>query len=389
MQILRHSKKETSQLSSFDVLAWTLEQSCQALERAQPLRLLQGLNYLERKAAMSVANSHLSQGNDRAPEEDVKRALRTLEEPENQGLFDLYAPTFAKANTGRDLVERNRSNDDPMAQEIIRLIDSLPHEELFLADSLDEEHEREIQNEREKVTQVQRPPLVEPLKPCADACLEPFITSGKLDDFHKFPLAYDVVLLKTSIKSLESKRHPWYHLRVSKDFAETVKRPTSGFFNNYLRPVNFILTNKLEMKPVQCLIISPFEANKYLRLLQSPESKLTLHIYEPRVAKAMMSVDEGIAPLSKSVREWKSVSGGLMRAINLFAGQTYYKSHKDYKKSVEELGPRLNEAIRQTRTFVRQWYAIRRMGQDFTQTHIGFFLEGKELKKTDFAETRE
>ena len=280
-----------------------MEQSCRAIERAQPLRLLQGLNYLERAAALDVVNSYLNPEDNNTTKEDADRAKDSLQEPEKQGLSDLYAPRYTKGSTDHDLVERNRENNDPIAQELIRRIDSLPEQDLFLAASLDEEHEREISHEMERETFVERPPYVEPLEPCVDEHLEQFIMSGTLEDYQLFDSAYDVVVRKTSIKPLGSKRHPWYHLRVSKGFSKTVKRPTSGFYNNYLRPVTFIVTNKQEMKPTACLIISPFEANKYLRLLQSEESQLTLHVYEPRVAKNMVSVDEGLDPTLESVED--------------------------------------------------------------------------------------
>jgi hypothetical protein len=36
-------------LTSFDVLAWSMEQTCQALEIAKPLRAMHGLEYLRQQ----------------------------------------------------------------------------------------------------------------------------------------------------------------------------------------------------------------------------------------------------------------------------------------------------------------------------------------------------
>ena len=50
-EIVDHSKRIKDH-TAYDVLSWCLEQSCNAIEQAQPLRILQGLNHGQRRAAM-------------------------------------------------------------------------------------------------------------------------------------------------------------------------------------------------------------------------------------------------------------------------------------------------------------------------------------------------
>ena len=173
----------------------------------------------------------------------------------------------------------------------------------------------------ERETQVQRPPKIESLIPTLDPNLQAFINSGRLEDFQKFTLAYEVIVQRTSIKSLGNERHPWYHLRVTKDFSNTVEKPATGVYDNYLRPVNFVLTSKDEIKPGTLLVISPHEANEYLRDIQNPRAHVNLHIYEPRITKSMGTVDYGPDPPTASMVDWQTLDSGLRRELNLFAGK--------------------------------------------------------------------
>ena len=70
--------------------------------------------------------------------------------------------------------------------------------------------------------------------------------------------------------------------------------------------------------------------------------------------------------------------------ISLHIGQVYFNTFKDYSKLKKDLGPRLNSKVEQTLTFVRSWIAIRRMGQDFMQTHMGHFANGRTIKEEHF-----
>ncbi len=98
----------------------------------------------------------------------------------------------------------------------------------------------------------------------------------------------------------------------------------------------------------------------------------------------MTAVDVGTEPVSRSVDDWQSLSSGIRRELNLFAGQVYLNSYKDYEKLSKDLGPRLNPSIEQTRSFVKAWIAIRRKGQDFLQSHIGQMVSGRSIKEEAF-----
>ena len=372
------------QLTSFHVISWSMRQSCLAIERAQSLRILQGLNYAHRRSALTHANEAIGERHGVSKPHGLPASLMNLREKETQRLADLYAPEHMKSSDRLGLVEESRDSNDPVVQDLISKFDRLPKNESAPSAPLDEEQEREISHEIEQETLVQRPPRVEPVERFIDPHLEDFITKGSLEFFHKFPLGHDVVVQVTSVQFSEGNRKPWPHIRVTTDFASTVKQSSSGYFDNYLRPVTFGLTSKEEAKPFSLLAISPWEANKYLRLIQGPKSKVNLHIYEPRVAKGMLSVDYGLDPPPRSMKQWQKLHKSLRRELHLFAGQTFFNTCKEYKKTKEELGEDLNPVVSQTMSFLRSWTAIRRMGQDFRQTHVGYLVNQQEVKEEDF-----
>lgn len=375
--------KSEDQLDGYDVVAWSLEQSCQSIERSQPLRILQGLSHSQRAVTMDHFSKTYKDLGQLAKEVDHSSELViAFREKEEQTLNDLYAPASLKANAVPGLIESSQNIPDPMVQTLLRMwgdLDSTASKEA----SMHEEHEREVAHEVEQETQVERPPKVKALRRIVDPDLQRFVSTGCLDDFVRFPVVYHLIVRKTSV-ILGGCCDPWAHLRATSDFARTVERPQSGHYDNYLRPVNWVLTCKQEIKPTYLLIISQYEANELMREIQAPSSGVNFHIYEPKVTKSMGSVDFGMEPPSRSMGEWQDMSSGLRRELNLFAGQVYLNTYKDYMKLCKDLGPKLSPSTDQTLSFVQAWIAIRRKGQDFLQTHVGQMVSGRSIKEHAF-----
>jgi len=125
------------------------------------------------------------------------------------------------------------------------------------------------------------------------------------------------------------------------------------------------------------LIISQFEANELLRDIQDPFSGVRLHVFEPRVTKSMGSVDFGM-------EQWQSLDSGSRRELNLFAGQLYFNEFEDYTELCKEIGSMANSSVERNLSFIRAWTAIRRKGQDFSQTHVGRMVNGRSINVTAF-----
>lgn len=386
--IIELTGKGEMDLDGYDVVAWTLEQSCECIERSQTSRIMQGLNYSQRQLAMNKFSATYSDPNHLETEIDISSDLvKAFREKEEQRLIDLYAPIQLKTNILPSVIESSQESSDTTVQLLLEMwkgLDPTASE----GSSVHQEHEREVSHEVEEETEVERPPKVTPRARVVDPKLQEFVLKGRLDDLVHFSPAHTRVMKSTSAKDPHAGNR-WIHLRVTNDFANTVEPPLSGYYDDYLRPVNWILTSKEEPKAGSLLVISQFEVNELLREIQKPTSGVYLHVYEPRVMKSMSSVDSGSqslfvgdGPVSISLENWQSLDSGLKRELNLFAGQLYFNTFKDYKKLLKEL--KRTQSMDQTLSFVKAWIAIRRKGQDFLQTHVGQLVSGRVIKEEAF-----
>ena len=337
-ELLKHSGKKDGEIDGYDIVSWCLEQSCRSIERAQPLRVLQGLSYACRMRAMKNFLDRYGAFDEAFKDlEASSTAIISFREREQQHLVDLYAPFHMKALDVPDIIQISQRSDDPTVQKLLRIWKSLRNP--VGGATFGEEHEREIAHEVERETQIQRPPRAEPMESLIDPKLEDFVTKGDFGGYMQFSTGYDAIFDKTSIKplgDLGDKLHPWHHIRVTEGFANTVEQPPTGFYDNFLRPVNYILTNKEECEPTMLLIVSPREVNTFLRDIQSSTSKVRLRIYEPRVARIMRSVDFGSDPPSESMEAWQDLNGGLRRELHLFAGQLYFNTYEEHQKVLRQ-----------------------------------------------------
>lgn len=274
MDLKQHSEND---INGYDVIVWSLHQSCREIERSQPLRISQGLGFYQREENMkTLTNAHplLEQLDSSAAETDI--TVTTFREKEEQRLQDLYAPLSMMTNKISNIVDASRNMSSPTVQELVRLWNKMDLS-VFEGASMHEEHEREVAQEVEQEMQIQRPGPLEALTPSADARLPSFIRSGSLHECHRNSKSARAVV-NTSLASSEALYSLWARLYLSSDFMNTVRRPSSGFFDNYLRPVNYALTSKQEVSPTFLLIVSPHEVSQLLPQMRSSTSQVDLHI---------------------------------------------------------------------------------------------------------------
>ena len=187
---------------------------------------------------------------------------------------------------------------------------------------------------------VQRPQNVAPLEPLVDSHLRTFIFNGYPKETRNFANAFDSVLIHSSAKEKDA-APVWVHVKVTRDFVNTVESPRSGVYNDYFRPVNWVLTSKLEARPTFFLLISQHEVNQLLNDIHSPNSAVHLHQYEPRVTKAMQSVDGSAVPILDSNVQWRNLDPNLRQELHLFVGQLYFNSYAEYRALLEKLNVRV------------------------------------------------
>ncbi|KAL8793776.1 MAG: hypothetical protein Q9195_003606 [Heterodermia aff. obscurata] len=368
-------KCETDGLDGYDVINWALAQSCLNIERSEPLRIMQGLSYHRRQ---HIAQKYFTDGLDEGKSVENTRADVFIEK-EEQSLYDLYAPSSMKSTNETSLLNISSQDHNTEVQALLHRWKQIDPKAVDSANVL-EEHEREVAHEVEQETEIQRPPPAKPLKELVDARLKPYVQNGTSQTFKLFSLANKTIVRRSSAGKLARHNTIWPNVRVSDGFHSVVEKPASGFYDDYFRPVNWILTSKHDSPVTELLIISQYEANELMNAIRDPSSAVLLHVYEPRVTRAMSSVDSSaVVPLPLATQNWLTLSPDLRLQLHLFAGQLYINTYKEYAK-FRTASPSILPSL----AFLKEWSAIRRRGQNFSQTHIGRIANGWNLRPEDF-----
>ena len=225
------NKTKSSDLDSGDVVSWLLTNSCDAIERLQPLYYSQGMDFCSRKNAAVLYSKYLKDISQR------EQYVAAIKQAEQQTLRQLYEPklkskgaTILKSTDPRlaafvkELVARRRTFQDT---------GSAVH-----GSALQEvEQEREIAFEVESVRQVKKPLLYEAhLFPGLHEDLATFARTGRLpaNSYACVPFLKAVSRTGLGIKfgvvasKLESK------LFVSAEFEKTVKFTVTATNDNFL-----------------------------------------------------------------------------------------------------------------------------------------------------------
>ena len=273
---------------------------------------------------------------------------------------------------------------------------------------VDEEQEREVSHEVERERQVQRPPKVTPSKHHVRDHVRFLVNNGIV--VARSPA---FIPLFSPLKHLGDHELEWSsNLLATKDFSTTIVTGPFGSAKDYQRPLQWILSVK-QVENILLIAISPYEANELFPLIRRSKY-VHLHIYAPRVAKAMATFEDltffCIPPLPKA---WRPASVTDIAQLNLFAGQLYLKDFDTYLHLLLILGL-VGEEAKGARTqwwesdgfvkpanrrgmmqylckltssplpFLKEVISLRRKGMGYQSTHIGKILYGGLLTREDF-----
>ncbi|PPJ51579.1 hypothetical protein CBER1_09871 [Cercospora berteroae] len=204
-------------------------------------------------------------------------------------------------------------------------------------------------------------------------------------------------------------------LLASRDFAKTVIAPGKGSLSDsFLRSVQWVLTGRktrFQYHIDHMIVISPFEAAELMNeVVLSPF--VALHLYRPRTNMAYTPLDDldlytiSQAQLNLTIHEDYIVQ------LNLFAGQLYFSSYKQYLATGRFLGlatggiqkgwrvsadgfveenedgkvgrPDSAVKVNPVQFFKIVISKLRRNGEDISRTHVGQMLANKTLQPADF-----
>lgn len=278
--------------------------------------------------------------------------------------------------------------------------------------SLSEEQEREVSHEVHEEWQIERPPESEPVSHSMHYDLTMFVQNGTIQ-----PNSAGIVSLFQPLKGSHiSDLSAWSsNLLATTDFCNTITNLPHPQINEYMRPLNWILSSR----GGNFVVLSPYEANELLPLIRSSKS-VRLHVYAPRTTESMTSFSnlQFYSVPSLPVCNWTPPPPLVQIQVNLWGGQLYMKDFSEYRVICGFLGISLDTdghesdipvqsdgfvmpTDRQLLATYRPEYATckfsnspvnmlkeligrRRKGMEYMRTHLGQVLHARQLSPNDF-----
>ncbi|KAI1207799.1 uncharacterized protein F4807DRAFT_469017 [Annulohypoxylon truncatum] len=419
-------KMDAERINSYDVIRWLISNTCDGIEQLQPLYYSQGVDYCNRMQAAEDFPNFL------VDEEHRTAFVNAIKHRERQTLQQLYAPQ-SKARLDISL----KSN--PKIAGFVKELESRKKTfqdtgQAVHASALQEvEQEREMENEVEAVRQVKKPLPYTPHKfPGLHRDLETFARTSRIPAGSDYFIHILRALARTALGRKYKVNHEMSssQLFVSGEFERTVKFIIELANDNFMRPVQWILHTE---SPEAAIIVTPEEAEHLIRIIQETKkegkvSPTRLLIYAAPVTRRMMHFNKlnfyALPPVSKNWQppEW------LTTELGFFAGRLYF-DWSEYNSICKMLGIDLstpgmeeidssevdttdqtasaetsNDPDRSQKiasnprmgtqsshkfkgltskpyTFTQEYLAVRRRGQDFTHTPMGFLCNGKPLNE--------
>ncbi|KAK6539145.1 hypothetical protein TWF694_009389 [Orbilia ellipsospora] len=376
-------------VDSRDVVIWLLHQTCVGIEQLQPLYFSQGMDFCRRIQAASDNPEFLEDPT------HLKEYLNTLRQPEQQTLRQMYEPkqvpksytTIMKPSPGiaefiDELKIRRRGFQDTG--------------EAVHGSALQEvEQEREVAFEVESVREVQKPIHYTPYKfPGLHKDLITFVHTGRaLIGTGGYELAFLAIRRTCSLGEKYKIDHNASsgQLYVSTEFTKTV-HPYCGKLNdNFQRPVNWILISTVTNVAI---IVTPEEAEYLIPHLKTQTRAESVHLltYAAPITRKMIQFDSlkffSIPDIST---DWTppqnlSVELGIVagRLYFAFENSTAIRNYLDLENKCSEVEGPNGGSVFATRplSFLQEWLTLKRKGQDFLHTPMGYLCQSKTLLKT-------
>lgn len=346
-----------------------------------------------------------------ASDMDVKmRHLRTLKQVNTETIQDLYRPRDAFPKT--EMLEPM----DPIAKRRhdfgIGIVSNFNG-----CEERQQEQELEVQAQVQEQRNVVQAPAETPAKHELHDDVRSFVRSGILrpPSGQKGGIFAAFATLSDTTAGTYSEFQRASSLKVSSGFATTIKRGGTGKLDAYKREVQFILTTADGDGIVNnMLLISPLEAEDLYETI-TRSSSVALHVYAPRQNSRYAPVDHlqlYVVPGRAAAK--RRVPVHLQIELNLFAGQLYFDTFKEYVNVCEYLGLAWNDSFKtadmdgfipppagppNTRPIPNRLNAqtsplpflkllmtnVRNYGSNIDKTHMGRMLDGEFLTDKDFS----
>ena len=422
-QIVHKTPADT--ISSDDVIIWAGMNTCDSLERARPLRLLQGLQYLKRQRASNAFQLFC----EKRPGQPLhagrsERFWREMQEEDLQGLEELYAPDQDHTALFEKLIDRNASH--PVMKSLVKEFDEIrqsgmAHRNLDEEQEQEQELKHEIQQEQQ--FQFEHPLGIEALTNGVTGGLEKYVASGVLPEQKgkSFRPVFSQFYRTSAAANLDVYKPECSEIWATNDFMKTVKLlPQNSPQDMYLATADWVLTScrkSAENQIAEMVIISQFEANELLpHIIKSPNVRL-----DPYVPKTK--------PLSISFGDIRMYTHpghppagfpnpASIRDLNIFAGALHLDTYEEYSQLCSYLGiitsehkaiarndlhkfvssggfvgPKARKQLgwqgecpfeRSPILFLKKLLSMRHHGQDISSKIMGMLVDGKRVSRDEF-----
>ena len=379
-------------VTTADVLHWAINETWSDIQRHAPYWAQQGLAHQSRYEVWS----RFCQG-----EATSKQLSDVWVRPEVKSLAEMYMPRHSPEDTSDKLPRQIREHCENLGVLSLRDI------------RMDEEQEREVSREIEHECQAHvhfswATPAGHSLHPD----VVDFVRTGVVPSPLRSGAFRHIFATRTDNGLVASSGpHSWSpYLLATADFCRAIEEggPVEGREDNYLRPVQWVLSGKMRGKDA-LVLVSPYEADLLMPKIRISEH-VHLHVYIPRTTKRMKPTDDlklyAVPPLPS---DW-TPPWDLIDQLNVFAGQFYLSDYASYVRLCRFLGIHTEHLPQKAGTVIaRNWFSnpdssdeeiknrfdgtplplvmmllAARQGMAFAGTHMGRILDGWPLSEEDF-----
>ncbi|KAF3920498.1 hypothetical protein ABW20_dc0107733 [Dactylellina cionopaga] len=397
-QIQNDAGKSTNEpVKTDDILLWTMLESCRQIQHGFSIWADQGFQYLKRCMGWEYFSIN----------EDTSHLENAIMEVESRPLVEMYGVMNDKRKADPRIVS------SPDGQIICTRL-----EQFAVTNSnnvgVQEEQEREVDHETEEETNIERP---ESAKPRVHSLHNDVVLLARRGYFNAASSAFIpafTIFKDTSSRSLLETGAWKSKVYVTGDFAQTVERKSTEDMDDFLRPVRWVVSSDGNF---QIVCISPWEANKLVECFRDSHVS-RLHAYAPKASRNMKTFEYfDICPIPTMpptlLRNPTDAKTRLM--MNIFAGQLFFEDIEYYRELCKFLGiyydkihgdsERGNDGWINNATkkmmgvdtddsvspfsrspilFLQEITKMRRKGQGFLSTHLGYLLNSRTLQAKDF-----
>ncbi|KAI9644579.1 hypothetical protein NHQ30_006600 [Ciborinia camelliae] len=404
-------KVQGDHLDSYDVICWLLEQTCMGIELMQPLYYSQGIDYCRRIQASADNVDFLEDADQR---EQYLEALRQKEQLSLERLYGVKTKTKAVVSSG---TLTTRISDyvkelNAMRKNFRDTGDAVHHSALQ-----EVEQEREVAYEIEAVREVQRPTHYAAWSFSGlDKDIVTFAKTGRLPAGSTCCEQAFLALRKTGVgrkfginaEALNSR------LYVSREFLRSVK-VTNRPHDNFLRQVSWVLWSPVTET---ALIVIPEETEFLIPILRGALTPVCyLLTYAAPITRKMLVHfnDLRYYAIPALPKDWIA-SIWLTVQLGIFSGALYFEffqyeylcnflgfeadkvmeeSQEGYLEEefqiIDSVVPGENNNAKEQKylgftskplSFLQEWLSVRRKGQDFAHTPMGYVCQGKPLTES-------